>query len=157
MGGNVFATPARRLMTDQLLALLKHTKSHLEPFFSGMEITRFFGEKTTHGDLDILCGLWHAGSGWKGSNQEGVLDPSSSLKSQADIVKCEAFGKDEEREWTTAEVKLFCEVMGQKIGAIRWEKHGFEVSYAVPCSVIDSGTSMTGTEDVSLLKEPVSR
>jgi hypothetical protein len=151
MGGNVFATPARRLTTDQLLYLLAHTKSTLQPFFEGMEVTRFFGEKKTHGDLDVLCGLWTTGQGWKGSNQEGVLDPAKPSKGEAEAKKCKEFGKEEEREWTTAEVKLFCEVLGERVGAVKWEKHGYEVSYAVPCRVIDRETTMTGVEDVSEL------
>lgn len=151
MGGNVFDTTARRLTTKQLLQLLAHTKAVLSPFFTGLEITRFFGEKETHGDLDVLCGIWTGGEGWKGANELGNSVPGSpTLSNMSEVVnKYEQAGKDEEHDWTRKEVKEFCALLAEKLGAVKWAKNGYEASFAVPCSVIDEDTEMTGEEDVS--------
>ena len=151
MGGNVFDTTARRLTTKQLLRLLAHTKAVLSPFFTGLEITRFFGEKETHGDLDVLCGIWTGGEGWKGANELGSTSPGSMTLSMMPevITKYEQAGKDEEHDWTRKEVKGFCGLLAEKLGAVKWAKNGYEASFAVPCSVIDKDTEMTGVEDVS--------
>jgi hypothetical protein len=153
MGGNVFDTTARRPTTKQLLQLLSHTKTQLAPFFTGLEITRFFGEKTTHGDLDVLCGIWTNGEGWKGSNELGTSTPGSlTLVNMPEVVsKYEMVGKDEEHEWTRKEVREFCALLAERLGAVKWAKNGYEASFAVPCSVIDRDTDMTGEEDVSQL------
>ena len=153
MGGNVFLVPARRLSTPQLLSLLQLVKDRLDPFFLGMEITRYFGDKDTHGDLDVLCGLWMGGDGWKGADQEGVIDPAATdappLNTLAQTHIKSGLGKQEEKEWTKEQVAAFSELLARKLGAIKWKKHGWEVSFAIPCTVLDSTTNGTGPDAVS--------
>jgi hypothetical protein len=154
MGGNLFETTARRLDTPQLLLLLAHTKKQLGPFFSGLEITRFFEEKTTRGDLDVLCGLWTNGDGWKGANESGMIDTEVTtnekmVKIHEEMVRKYEGGKEEDHEWERKEVKEFCKLLAERLGAKRWAKNGFEVSFAVPCKIIDEETDMKGEEDVS--------
>lgn len=146
MGGNVFDTTATRLTTPQLLLLLKHTKTVLSPYFSGLEITRFFDEKTTHGDLDVVVGLWTGGDGWKGANEVGTCP--SNLPG----LKVEKYEKIEEgHEWSRKEVREFCGLIAERLGARKWAKNGMEASFAVPLSVIDPETTLTGEDDVSQL------
>jgi hypothetical protein len=144
MGGNVFHTTATRLTTSQLLLLLKHTKTALSPYFSGLEITRFFEEKTTHGDLDVVVGLWTGGDGWKGANEVGTC-PSNPPG-----LKVEEYESiEEDHEWSRKEVREFCGLIAEKLGARKWAKNGMEASFAVPLSVIDPETTLTGEDDVS--------
>lgn len=154
MGGNVFLVPARRLSTPQLLSLLKLVKGRLDPFFEGMEITRFFGEKDTHGDLDVLCGLWMGGDGWKGADQEGAIDPAATdavpLETAIRAHTKSGLGKQEEKAWTKEQVAGFSELVARKLGATKWRKHGWEVSFAIPCAVLEPETTDTGPEAVSL-------
>jgi hypothetical protein len=147
MGGNVFHTTATRLSTPQLLLLLKHTKTVLSPYFSGLEITRFFEDKTTHGDLDVVCGLWTGGDGWKGANEVGTC-PSNPPN-----MKVEKYENiEEDHEWSRQEVREFCGLIAEKLGARKWAKNGMEASFAVPLSVIDKETTLTGEDDVRQLK-----
>jgi hypothetical protein len=144
MGGNVFHTTATRLTTPQLLLLLKHTKMALSPYFSGLEITRFFEEKTTHGDLDVVVGLWTGGDGWKGANEVGTC-PSNPPS-----LKVEKYEKvEEDHDWSRKEVREFCGLIAEKLGARKWAKNGMEASFAVPLSVIDPETTLNGEDDVS--------
>jgi hypothetical protein len=153
MGGNVFHVTATRLTTAQLLLLLAYTKQVLSPYFSGLEITRFLKEKETHGDLDVVCGLWTGGDGWKGANEVGTC-PSNPPS--MDTSKYEAQGMDREHDWTRKEVREFCGLLAEKLGAKHWAKNGMEASFAVPCSVIDKDTDLTGPDDVSQLCQPLS-
>jgi len=146
MGGNVFHTTATRLSTAQLLLLLEHTKMALSPYFSGLEITRFFEDKLTHGDLDVVVGLWTGGDGWKGANEVGTCPsnpPGLKVEKYMNI--------DEEHEWSRKEVREFCGLLAEKLGARKWAKNGMEASFAVPLSVIDKDTTLTGENDVSQL------
>jgi len=142
MGGNVFHTTATRL-TTALLLLLAHTKRVLSPYFSALEITRFLSDKKTHGDLDVICGLWTGGDGWKGANEKGDRPNPSAMDSGKYI------NIDEGHEWTRREVREFCALLAEKLGASKWEKNGMEASFMVPCSVIDKDTTLTGVDDVS--------
>lgn len=140
----MFHTTATRLTTPELLLLLKHTKSVLSPYFSDLEITRFFAEKETHGDLDVVSGLWTGGDGWKGANEVGTC-PSNPPG--LDVEKYKSIGED--HDWTRREVREFCGLIAEKLGARKWAKNGMEASFAVPCSVIDQDTHLTGEDDVS--------
>lgn len=133
MGGNVFLVPAQRLATAQLLELLRFVKARLGGHFSGMEITRFFQEKVTHGDLDVVCGLWMSGDGWKGADQEGIVTAGQ----QPSTLYYE-IGKEEGREWAREEVKAFAEMLAIKLGATKWKKHGWEISFGIPCAAFDT-------------------
>jgi hypothetical protein len=147
MGGNVFHTTATRLTTPQLLLLLKHTKTALSPYFSGLEITRFFEEKTTHGDLDVVVGLWTGGDGWKGANEVGTCPsnpPGLKVENYENI--------EEDHGWSRKEVREFCGLIAEKLGARKWAKNGMEASFAVPLSVVDPDTILTGEDDVSQLR-----
>lgn len=148
MGGNVFLVTAQRLSTAQLLDLLRLVKGRLGSHFSRMEITRFFEEKVTHGDLDVVCGLWMTGEGWKGADQEGVIEQGQSAVSAA---LPEPLGNEESREWTREEVKAFAEVLAIKLGATKWKKHGWEISFAIPCAELDPDKNAREPEDVSRL------
>lgn len=142
----MFHTTATRLTTPQLLLLLKHTKTALSPYFSGLEITRFFEEKTTHGDLDVVVGLWTGGDGWKGANEVGTCPANPpGLR----VEKYESI--EEDHEWSRKEVREFCGLIAEKLGARKWAKNGMEASFAVPLSVIDPETTLTGEDDVSQL------
>lgn len=153
MGGNVFITPAQRLSTPELLLLLKQVKERLGPLFNGMEINRFYESKTSHGDLDVLCGLGMDGDGWKGADQDGnissgqdVGDRGKEFENKGD-GKSLGLGKVEGKEWTREDVRLFAELCAIKLGASKWKKHGWEISFAIPCSII--GVESTGPDDVS--------
>lgn len=153
MGGNVFLVPAKRLSTPELLSFLGHVKDRLNPYFQGMEITRFFDDKITHGDLDVLCGIWMGGEGWKGADQEGVLAPGESYKPDSGRDFTKMLGKVKEKEWTRDDVEAFAKLLAFKLGATKWRKHGWEISFAIPCSVL-GGTGKgesAGPSDVSLI------
>jgi len=144
MGGNVFHTTATRLTTAQLLLLLAHTKRVLSPYFSALEITRFLSDKKTHGDLDVICGLWTGGDGWKGANEKGDCLSNPPIMDDGKYMNI-----DEGHEWTRREVREFCALLAEKLGARKWEKNGMEASFMVPCAVIDKDTTLTGDDDVS--------
>lgn len=152
MGGNVFITPAQRFTTPELLLLLQQVKERLSSLFKGIEITRFYESKTTHGDLDVLCGLWMDGEGWKGADQDGDISSSPKVDSSLSLSgrefeKVSGLGKVEGKEWTREDVRVFAELCAMKLGASKWKKHGWEISFAIPCSILVKKSN--GPDDVS--------
>lgn len=138
--------PARRLSSPQLLTLLREVKDRLASLFEGMEITRFYEEKTSHGDLDVVCGLWMDGEGWKGADQDGII-PELDVGVRGEVFQKD-LGKTEGKEWTRDDVRIFAELLASKLGATKWKKHGWEISFAIPCIILNKD-GPSGPEDVS--------
>ena len=62
MGGKTFGVEARRLDSTQHAALFRFVQTQLSPFTPfGLRTTRSPGDKTTHGDLDVMIGSYANG------------------------------------------------------------------------------------------------
>ena len=79
--------------------------------------------------------------------EEGTLSPNHTVEVGGREFEGK-LGKEKGHEWTREDVKVFSEVLGMRLGAKGWKKHGWEISYAIPCSII-GGPS--GPDDVSHL------
>lgn len=62
MGGNAFGAQAARLSIAEYEALRAHLRSRLTPFFEPVDTSPYLSTKSSHGDIDLLCG-W-TGVGW---------------------------------------------------------------------------------------------
>ena len=112
MGGNAFHTHAERLTTAQLRLLYTYTTSHLSMLFDGIDTYRFYADKATHGDLDLLCGWAEAEGPMRGEERYD----------------------DAEKEETTT--RTLCEEMAKALGIEVWVKRGGAASIGIPCKLI---------------------
>lgn len=55
MGGKLFKGKSRRHTTEELVVSAKNIKDQFLNFFTKIEPLRFIEDKTTHGDLDLIC------------------------------------------------------------------------------------------------------
>lgn len=55
MGGSALGRPASRLSTPQLESLITHSQTRLAPHFSQTLPLFSFSDKSSHGDLDLVC------------------------------------------------------------------------------------------------------
>ena len=144
MGGNAFPTPAQRLTTPELNALVHHVRTRLLPIYpGGVEVLRHTLDKESHGDVDVRCAAEGWGVGMKGL-ERGVVGGSGEGKEAGGKTKVEEKGTDEggkgvektEQENKAEMVTKASGALAVALGGTEWVRNGFEISTAVPCALI---------------------
>jgi len=133
MGGNAFPTPAARLSTSRLEALQAYATPRLARFFKGITRPKNVKSKTSHGDLDLVCGL-DGGEGWKGMERGTV-----------GVEGYQVIGKGGEG-WM---VELSKEV-SVALGGTMWMRSGAEISVAVPVEMLGDAKRNAQEDEVGL-------
>lgn len=109
MGGKAFDEPALELTNDQFSKVEQYTHETLKPFFTSIMTNRHFKDKTTHGDIDLICAWEEARIGVFIRGQERGLGQDA-----IDPVDENAF-----KAWITR--------VCQALRGIEWTRTGTEV------------------------------
>jgi len=166
MGGGAFLQPAIRLSTQQHQAFEQYCKQSLKHHFQTIVSPRFLGDKSFHGDLDLVC-AWQGGkvgTTFKGQDSGRLAkDPRSSGMGDSELVNRTALsataqgGPDtsEERQLesdpdTTAQTKQWTEDVVQALRGDQWQRMNVEapiLSVGIPLSVFEQqGGSVTARQ-----------
>jgi hypothetical protein len=149
MGGKTFGVEARRLDSTQHAALFKYVQTQLNPFTPfGLRTTRSPGDKTTHGDLDVMIGSHANGPGFK-YQFAGEASEYANLP-VTDYGKWSSMASTAEHQWTEQELKDWIRDVARALGAVVWQKHRIGAIFAVPCHFIGDLASEAGPNEVVL-------
>ena len=142
MGGNAFPKPAQRMSSHTHSLLLTHAHSALVPaFFTRAEALRDVREKADHGDLDLIAG-WYDDRAWNLKGEEsGEVDGGLSLGGAMAFKAEEQPGKGEEKDVNgqgdAGELLRWAYKMARALQAKEWVRRGSEISFAIPCNVVE--------------------
>lgn len=152
MGGKTFGVEARRLTSEQHSALFSFIQSQLDTFTPfGLRTTISPGDKTSHGDLDVMIGSWAEGPGFKYqfAGQADVF--AVHTRTPADVWQSRAGTKG--YQWSEEELRSWIRDVARAVGAIVWQKHRIGAIFAVPCSVLGELTAEVDSNEVSSCRD----
>ncbi|WWC68166.1 uncharacterized protein I206_102089 [Kwoniella pini CBS 10737] len=159
MGGNAFGVPAQRLSHAQYSILKTHVHEALSPLFDQILTPRNLSSKNDHGDLDVLAqysqALPYGDEEYIPAPDPLLLEVINNLALKPALaprtVLKELRGSNsggEFKVWGTGKmdnvkdedvdrVRNLCGQIRESIGATAWRRRGSEVSFKVPCYMID--------------------
>lgn len=148
MGGKTFGIEARRLTTPQHTALSEYVECRLNLFTPfGVRIPRSPGDKTSHGDLDVIMGSHASGPGFKYQ-----FSGEASEYADEDLTyyqEWKAMAGEDGRQWSETELRFWIRDITAELGAVVWQKHRIGAIFAVPCHVIGDLAADAGPNEVS--------
>ena len=108
MGGKAFSQPAQRLDTAQLNALSDNCRNRLSTTFTSVLPLRHFDDKTSHGDLDLVCG-------WPPASADHTIR-----------------GADASDKPSSGDLATFAARVAGLVGGTVWKRFGGEINIAIP-------------------------